>query len=615
MIFCIGLFYHTTHRFSWFFGNRGRAPARYKVLVEQKWEVTDAMVSGQRVGQRELLGELLIRDETLTREQLQRGLMHQRELGKRLGETLVELGYVSGEEIAKALAKQFDMSYLSLASLSITPVSMRGRLSPRYLREHKIFPMTVKDGVLTVAMSDLIDPYTLDDLRMSTGLTITVCIAQEREIIDAIDQYYGDGQTTIEKIVKGYSEEEGEASGEEREDVDHLRDLASEAPVIQLVNLLMTRAIEARASDIHIEPFEDTLRIRYRVDGVLVDEESPPKRLQRAVISRVKIMAKMNIAERRLPQDGRIRLQILGKDLDLRVSTIPTLYGESVVMRILDRGSLLLSLEDLGFPDNIRLQFERLIRKPHGMILVTGPTGSGKTTTLYTALSEINSVDKKIITIEDPVEYQLRGVNQIHVKAKIGLTFASGLRSIVRQDPDIIMVGEIRDAETADIAIHSAMTGHLVFSTLHTNDAPGAITRLLDMGIENYLVSSVLVAVLAQRLVRNICSECKETHHLEATAVRNMGIKTEIASTLQVFRGKGCAACNFTGYYGRSGIYEFLIIGEEVQRLILEKADANRIRQQAIQLGMKTLWEDGWLKVKQGVTTLEELLRVTKEEG
>src|SRR5574337_1124415 len=452
------------------------------------------MVGVQGNMSRELLGEILVREGWVTRDQLQRGLAHQQELGKRLGETLVELGYVSEQDVAKALGLQFAVPFLSLAALSITPVPIRDRLSPKYLREHRVFPIEIKDGVLTVVMSDLVDPYTLDDLRLSTSLAIAVCVANEREILDAIDQYYGDGQTTIEKIVKGYSEEEGGGAGDDREDVDHLRDLASEAPVIQLVNLLITRAIEARASDIHIEPFEDTLRIRYRVDGVLLDQESPPKRLQRAVISRVKIMAKMNIAERRLPQDGRIRLQILGKDLDLRVSTVPTLHGESVVMRILDRSSLLLSLGDMGMPDDVRLQFQRLIRKPHGMILVTGPTGSGKTTTLYTALSEINSTDKKIITIEDPVEYQLRGVNQIHVKPKIGLTFANGLRSIVRQDPDVIMVGEIRDAETADIAIHSALTGHLVFSTLHTNDASGAITRLQDMGIENYLVSSVLVA-------------------------------------------------------------------------------------------------------------------------
>ena len=573
------------------------------------------MGSGQWSGAREPIGEILIREGSITRDQLQRGLAHQREIGKRLGEILIELGSVSEEDVAKALAKQFSLPYLSLASLSMTPVPIHHRPSSKYLREHKIFPLEVKDGVITVAMSDMADPYTLDDLRMSTGLTITVCLAQDREILEAIDQYYGDGQATIEKIVKGYSEEEGGASGDEREDVDHLRDLASEAPVIQLVNLVITRAVEARASDIHIEPFEDTLRIRYRVDGVLVDHESPPKRLQRAVISRVKIMAKMNIAERRLPQDGRIRLQILGKDLDLRVSTIPTLHGESVVMRILDRSSLLLSLRDMGMPEDIRLQFQRLIRKPHGMILVTGPTGSGKTTTLYTALSEINSVDKKIITIEDPVEYQLQGVNQIHVKPKIGLTFANGLRSIVRQDPDIIMVGEIRDAETADIAIHSALTGHLVFSTLHTNDAPGAITRLLDMGIENYLVSSVLVAVLAQRLVRVICPECRESYRLDSAAIHRMGIKTEVDGALQVFRGKGCAACNFTGYRGRSGIYEFLVISEEIQRLILEKADSNMIRQKALQLGMKTLWEDGWRNVELGVTTLEDLLRVTKEEA
>jgi len=570
---------------------------------------------GQLREQREALGEILIREGSITRDQLQRGLVRQRELGKRLGETLVELGYLSEEELLNALARQFALPQLSLSSISLSPLPIRDLLSPKYLREHRVLPIELKDGVLTVAMTDPTDPYTIDDLRMSTGHAVSICLAKEREILEAIDQYYGEGQTSIEKIVKGYSDEEGGPSSEEREDVDHLRDLASEAPVIQLVNLLITRAVEARASDIHIEPFEDKLRIRYRVDGVLLDYESPPKRLQAAVISRVKIMAKMNIAERRLPQDGRIRLQILGKDLDLRVSSIPTLYGESVVMRILDRSTLLLTLGELGFPDDVRLQFQRLIRKPHGMILVTGPTGSGKTTTLYTALSEINSADKKIITIEDPVEYQLRGVNQIHVKPKIGLTFANGLRSIVRQDPDVIMVGEIRDAETADIAIHSALTGHLVFSTLHTNDAPGAITRLLDMGIENYLVSSVLVAVLAQRLVRVICPECREPYRLEVAAVRKMGIKTDIDGSLQAFRGKGCAACNFTGYHGRSGIYEFLVISEEIQRLILEKTDANMIRQKALALGMKTLWEDGWRKVEQGVTTLEDLLRVTKEEG
>ena len=572
------------------------------------------MVSGQGGGPREPLGEILIREGLITRDQLQRGLVRQKEIGKRLGDSLVELGYLSEEKLLKALARQFALPQLSLSSISLSPLPIRDRLSPKYLREHRVLPIELKDGVLTVAMTDPTDPYTVEDLRMSTGYAVSICLAKEREILEAIDQFYGDGQATMEKIVKGYQEEEGGLPGDDREDVDHLRDLASEAPVIQLVNLLITRAVEARASDIHIEPFEDRLRIRYRVDGVLLDHESPPKRLQAAVISRVKIMAKMNIAERRLPQDGRIRLQILGKDLDLRVSTIPTLYGESVVMRILDRSTLLLTLGELGFPDDVRLQFQRLIRKPHGMILVTGPTGSGKTTTLYTALSEINSADKKIITIEDPVEYQLRGVNQIHVKPKIGLTFANGLRSIVRQDPDVIMVGEIRDAETADIAIHSALTGHLVFSTLHTNDAPGAITRLLDMGIENYLVSSVLVAVLAQRLVRVICPECREPYQLDVAAVRKMGIKTEVGGSLQVFRGKGCAACNFTGYHGRNGIYEFLTIGEEIQRLILEKADSNLIRQKALALGMKTLWEDGWRKVEQGVTTLEDLLRVTKEE-
>ena len=569
------------------------------------------MVTGQSGRPHEPLGEILIREGSITRDQLQRGLARQRELGKRLGEALVDLGYVSEDEVVKALARQFALPHLSLASLSITPVPIHDRLSPKYMREHKVFPVEVKDGVLTVAMTDPTDPYTVDDLRMSTGYAVSICLVKEREILEAIDQYYDEGQTTIEKIVKGYSEEEGGTSSEERENVDHLRDLASEAPVIQLVNLLITRAVEARASDIHIEPFEDKLRIRYRVDGVLLDYESPPKRLQAAVISRVKIMAKMNIAERRLPQDGRIRLQILGKDLDLRVSTIPTLYGESVVMRILDRSTLLLTLGELGFPDDVRLQFQRLIRKPHGMILVTGPTGSGKTTTLYTALSEINSADKKIITIEDPVEYQLRGVNQIHVKPKIGLTFANGLRSIVRQDPDVIMVGEIRDAETADMAIKSALTGHLVLSTLHTNSAAGSVVRLVNMGMEPFLINSCVMAVIGQRLVRKICPKCVETYHPAKGIAIKLGLVDEQQEPLELVRGAGCRACFQSGYAGREVIAETLIMTPDTRELILRRAPEREVEGAAQKAGMKTLREQGLAKVRDRMTSLDEVFRTT----
>jgi len=420
----------------------------------------------------------------------------------------------------------------------------------------------------------------------------------------------------MERIVRDFEEEGASAEeGEDgKEDVAQLKDLASEAPVIRLVNLLIGKAVESRASDIHIEPFEWSLRVRYRIDGVLVDAESPPKRLQPAVVSRIKLMAKVNIAERRLPQDGRIRLQVGGKDLDIRVSTIPTIYGESVVMRLLDRSSALLGLEELGFPPEQQQRFETLVKKPHGIILVTGPTGSGKTTTLYGVLRKLNSVERKVITIEDPVEYQLDGVNQIQVKPKIGLTFASGLRHIVRQDPDVILVGEIRDRETAEIAIHAALTGHLVLSTLHTNDAAGAITRLLDMGIEDYLVSSTLIAVLAQRLVRQICSDCTSPYTPTEEVVQGLGVLSPSVDQLQFVRGQGCPACSGTGYLGRTGIFELLVMEEALQRLLLAKGDANAIRAEAMRLGMKTLWQDGCGKALAGLTTPEEILRVTREE-
>jgi len=395
-----------------------------------------------------------------------------------------------------------------------------------------------------------------------------------------------------------------------------LKDLASEAPVIRLVNLLISKAIESRASDIHIEPFEKDLKVRYRIDGILHDVESPPKKLNAAIISRVKIMSRLNIAERRLPQDGRIKLKVLGRDIDLRVSTLPTLYGESVVMRILDKSNAgLYDINRLGFPADSLAAFESLIRRPHGIFLVTGPTGSGKTTTLYSGLSAINLPDKKIITIEDPVEYQIEGVNQIHVNTQIGLTFGAGLRHIVRQDPDVIMVGEIRDLETAEIAIRAALTGHLVFSTLHTNDAPSAISRLTDMGAEDYLIASSVLGILAQRLVRVICPHCRTEIHPMAAMLREVGFPQEGGEEDRFYEGRGCAECSNTGFIGRIGIYELMMVNDDIRKLTVEKCDAGQIRKKALENGMRSLRDDGWLKVKHGITSLAEVIRVTQEEA
>jgi general secretion pathway protein E len=429
-------------------------------------------------------------------------------------------------------------------------------------------------------MSNPLDFYTIDAIRLATHYEIHALAGRENEVLEAIERSYGVGATSMEKIIED-TETVPEYRGEDEENVDHLRDMASEGPVIRLVNLIITRAIELRASDIHFEPFEEQFRVRYRIDGVLHDVESPPKRLQAAIVSRVKIMAKLNIAERRLPQDGRIMLRVKGKEIDFRVSSIPTIHGESIVLRILDKSSIVLDIEKLGFPEDTMDGFRDLIHRPHGIILVTGPTGSGKTTTLYCALEKINSPDKKIITVEDPVEYQLRGINQIQVKPAIGLTFANSLRSIVRQDPDVILIGEIRDAETAEIAIHSALTGHLVLTTLHTNDAPSAITRLIDMGTEDYLLSSTVIGILAQRLVRVACPFCREPYSPSPAVLKEMKLNSSDLAGLKISEVKGCEKCSNTGYWGRTGIYEFLKMTDNVQKLILGKKDSNIIKEAA----------------------------------
>jgi len=464
--------------------------------------------------------------------------------------------------------------------------------------------------VLTVATSDPLNPLITDDLRQATGLSIRLVAAPIDGITEALERAYEGAATPLQRIVEGM-EDDRATDGEE--DVNQLRDMAFEAPVVRLVNLLIENALNSHASDIHVEPFEDALRIRYRIDGVLFDQESPPRRLQAAVTSRIKIMSEMNIAERRLPQDGRIRVTLQGRRVDIRVSTVPTVHGESIVMRLLDRSSVFLPLEELGFSPDIRVKFERLITRPHGILLVTGPTGSGKTTTLYAALDKINSPDRKIITVEDPVEYQLKGVNQIPVRAKIGLTFATGLRHIVRQDPDVILVGEIRDLETAEIAIQSSLTGHMVFSTLHTNDAPGAITRLEDMGVEPYLVSSVLEGVLAQRLVRRICPACRVEDTPSQADLEALGVDPR--GSYKLYKGKGCDDCRGTGYRGRFGIYELFPITDDVRSLVLRRASTPEIRRHAVEAGMTSLRLDGWMKARDGLTTVEEILRVTQEDA
>ena len=557
-----------------------------------------------------LLGEILVAEGLTSPDAVERALARQRTTGELIGQALVALGVVTQDEVLRAVAAQQDLPYLPRDEMpSALPVLKN--LSAKYLRTYAVCPVSVEGGQMTVATSDPRNPVVVDDLRQTTGLSVKLVISSPEAITEAIDRTYdGANASALQRIVEGMDEER---SGDGDEDVSHLRDMAFEAPVVRLVNLLVENAITAEASDIHIEPFEDTLRIRYRIDGILYDQEAPPRRLQAAVTSRIKIMAEMNIAERRLPQDGRIRVNLHGTRVDIRVSTMPTVHGESIVMRLLQRSSVFLPLDKLGFPADTLKRFESLIKRPHGIILVTGPTGSGKTTTLYGALDKINSPDRKIITIEDPVEYQLKGVNQIPVKPKIGLTFATGLRHIVRQDPDVILVGEIRDLETAEIAIQASLTGHLVFSTLHTNDAPAAITRLQDMGVEPYLVASVLEAVLAQRLVRRICGSCRVQDTPSAADLDALGVTAPPG--IRLFRGKGCEECRGTGYRGRMGIYELFPITEDARSLMLRRAASRDIRQYAISAGMVTLRMDGWRRACEGLTTVEEILRVTQEDA
>jgi len=562
--------------------------------------------------EQEIWKDILVNIGLVTEEQLAFALREQEETGEKLSDVLVRMGYISREDLTRALSAHFGLIPVKLSDYHPSE-DVIARIPPPLVRKYKIIPLEYKDGVLTIAVADPLDFLSIDSLEKILGVKLNAVLTSDRDIEQAISRYYGVEEETIDTILEELTEQDisfAEGVAQETEEAE----LAEEAPIIRLVSLLILEAFRSRASDIHIEPMSGRLRIRYRVDGILHEVPAPPKRLEGAVLSRIKILAGMDIAEKRLPQDGRIMVNVLGRHLDLRVSSLPGIHGESMVMRILDKSSLLLGITELGFLEEDLDKWKRVITLPNGIILVTGPTGSGKTTTLYAVLNELNLPDRKIITIEDPVEYQISGINQLQVKPQIGLSFASALRSILRQSPDIIMVGEIRDTETAEIAVRAALTGHLVFSTLHTNDSAGAVTRLIDMGIKPFLVASAVQAVMAQRLVRKVCPKCAEPYEPEDSVLKEIERMMGTLEGANFVKGKGCPECNMTGYRGRVAIFELLVISEEVRRIVLSRATSFEIRDLARSQGMKLLREDGWIKVYRGITTVEEVLRVTQQD-
>jgi general secretion pathway protein E len=541
---------------------------------------------------------------------LDRVLRLQASSEERLEALLVKLGLASERDVAEALSRELDLGIAEVTDYPEAPI-LEGKLTSKFMRHSGVLPLAESGDGLVVAMIDPMDNYAARAVEMASGRRILPRIALPSDFDIAYARLYESEKAPLGQVADTLTDTI--ADEELLEDVDRLRDLASEVPVIRLVNQLISRAIDGRASDIHIEPLQNRLVVRYRVDGVLREVASPPTRLRAAIISRVKIMAKLNIAERRLPQDGRIRIAVQGREFDLRVSTMPTLHGEGVVMRILDRTSLVHDLTELGFLDETLDPFLKVLEHPQGILLVTGPTGSGKTTTLYTCLMRLNSPERKLFTVEDPIEYQLEGVNQVQVKPQIGLTFAHILRSILRQDPDIIMVGEMRDLETAQIAVQAALTGHLVLSTLHTNSAAGTITRLLDMGVEDYLVTSTVNGVLAQRLVRKLCSHCREPYHALPELAAQLRLPVIAGEPATLYRHKGCERCQGSGYYGRIAVMEFLPLSDEIRRLILHRATAQEIHRAGAAEGMRSMYEDGLQKAIRGVTSIEEVLRVTRD--
>lgn len=545
----------------------------------------------------------------ISSEQLEIALKEQKKTNDFLSIILIKLGFTTEEQIWPILSEQLEIDYVKLKEVKIDPEVIK-KVPAKIAHHYLLMPIKLSGDILTIALSDPLDIHVLDEVSLMLEVKVKAVLAGEKDILEAIRKYYGVGAETIEQIIddSGLAEKTGPK-------VEDIEELASDASIGKFVNQILLEAYKDRATDIHIEPYEDELKIRYRIDGILYDAKVPDtiKHFQSAIASRVKIMASLNIAEKRLPQDGRIKVRVGDIDLDLRVSFLPTPFGESVVIRILS-SSILYSLEELGLSKSDLEILDSLIKKPHGIIFVTGPTGSGKTTTLYACLTKINKADTKIITIEDPIEYQLSGITQIQVHPRIGLTFAQGLRSMLRHDPDVMMVGEVRDFETAEITIRVALTGHLVFSTLHTNDAASAITRLLDMGIESYLISSSVECFIAQRLVRLICPECKTQVPVKEEMLKGFDLVNTDLSKLVIYEGKGCEVCKFTGYKGRTAIYEFLVMNDAIREMILQHLPANQIQKKAVSLGMRTLRQDGWEKVLNGITTISEVIRVTQEE-
>jgi general secretion pathway protein E len=561
------------------------------------------------------LTDILLATTALTKEQITRAEEIHAQRGLRLEEVLVKQNFISEAELLQAQAQRLGLACWRELPESEFDLTLMRQVPLAFARQHKLVPVRRQDGHILVAMSDPLDLQPLDDVSLLLKAPVEAVLSPEREIIGILNRLYDSEAQTAAKVIEDLDAADMGRLAHNLEGPQDILDQDSEAPIIQLVNLILSQAAQDRASDIHIEPFERSLKVRYRIDGVLHEVLSPHKRLQSAITSRLKIMADLNIAEKRLPQDGRIAIRVRNKEIDIRVSVLPTAFGERLVLRLLDKSDALLSLEDIGFAPELFRIYTRLVQRPNGIILVTGPTGSGKSTTLYATLQRINAPEVNIITVEDPIEYQLNGIGQIQVNPKIDLTFANGLRSILRQDPDIIMVGEIRDRETAEIAIQASLTGHLVFSTLHTNDAASAVTRLLDMGIEPFLISSSVLAMMAQRLVRVICASCREPFEPNAEALREIGLTPEACAPHEgkLFRGRGCDACRGSGYRGRSGIYELLVLDDDVRTLIMQQANANTIKNAAVQHGMRTLLQDGARKVLRGTTTVEEILRVTQE--
>ncbi len=566
------------------------------------------------------LGEILIKMGKAQPDQIERGLRQQSDKGGRIGQVLVEAAVCSDADVMQALALQLDVPFRAELDAETVDITLLEKLQLGYSRDNQVLPFARENGDVLVATCDPLDVEVLDEVRLLVGAEVVPVVVPVEPLSEAINRAFDRKSRQLGADLDQLDEAESPHAEDATLDINDLLEAGAddEAPVIRFVNSLFVQAVRERASDIHIEAGERELRVRFRVDGVLKEIASPPRRFHSSIITRIKIMAGLNIAEKRLPQDGRIRIKMAGKDIDIRVATAPAVHGERITMRLLDKSAVLLNIRDIGFAEEDLKDLVRLIHRPHGIVLVTGPTGSGKTTTLYSSLSEINSPDKNILTIEDPVEYQLEGISQMQVNSKINLNFAMGLRSYLRHDPDVIMVGEIRDKETAEMAIQASLTGHLVFSTLHTNDAAGAFARLTDMGVEPFLVASTVVLSLAQRLVRRLCKECKEAYVPTADQLAEIGLTVDDLqrfSSSKIYRPAGCEECLQSGYRGRTGIYELLEMNDELAHLVISRSDSNTIKRTALDHGMRTLRDDGAIKVLRGITSLEEVIRVTTEEA